>query len=232
MHGAYRRTVADLPLAGVTLVLHLEVRRFFCRHATCPPRIVAERFSSLVPVRGRHSISTCRALRHVGPAIGGRAGARLVHTQGLSGSYRTILRLVHRAPFPALAVPRVIGLDEWAWRRGRRFGTIVCDLERHHVIDLLSERSVPSVAQWLQTHPSIEIVCRDRSRLYAEGIRHGAPQAVQVVDRFQQVQNLRGALARFFLRYRRDLNTCGATPHRSSAPTLTPATMSQARHAR
>jgi transposase len=126
----------------------------------------------------------------------------------------------------------VIGLDEWAWRRGRRFGTIVCDLERHHVIDLLPERSVPSVAQWLQAHPSIEIVCRDRSRLYAEGIRHGAPQAVQVVDRFHLVQNLRNALERFFLRYRRDLNTLGATLHRSSEPTLTPATMSQARHAR
>ena len=232
VHSVYRRTVADLPLAGATLVLHLQVRRFFCRHAACPRRIFAEQFPSLVPVRGRHSRGVCTALRHVGLAIGGRAGARLARTLGLAGSYRTILRLVHGAPFPLLAAPRVIGLDEWAWRRGRRFGTIVCDLERHQVLDLLPERSALAVAQWLQAHPSVEIVCRDRSRLYAEGIRHGAPHAVQVVDRFHLVQNLGDALERFFLRYRRDLNTLGAALHRSSEPTLTPATMSQARHAR
>jgi transposase len=141
-------------------------------------------------------------------------------------------RLIHGTPFPPLAAPRVIGLDEWAWRRGRRFGTIVCDLEHHQVVDLLPERSAPSAAQWLQAHPSVESVCRDRSGLYAEGIRHGAPQAVQVVDWFHLVQNLRDALERLFLRYCRDLNTLGASLNRSSEPTLTPATISQARHKR
>jgi transposase len=232
VHSVYRRTVADLPLAGATLVLHLQVRRFFCRHAACPRRIFAERFPSLVPVRGRHSIGVCAALRHVGLAIGGRAGARLARTLGLAGSYRTILRLVQGAPFPRLAAPRVIGLDEWAWRRGRRFGTIVCDLERHRALDLLPERSALATAQWLQAHPSVEIVCRDRSRLYAEGIRHGAPQAVQVVDRFHLVQNLREALERFFLRHRRALNALGAALRQSSELTPTPAMLSQARHAR
>jgi transposase len=125
----------------------------------------------------------------------------------------------------------VIGLDEWAWRRGRRFGTMICDLERHQVLDLLPLRTAPSVAQWLQAHPSVEIVCRDRSRLYAEGIRHGAPQAVQMVDRFHLVQNLRDALERFFLRYRRDLNTLSASLHRSLEPS-TPAMINQARHTR
>jgi transposase len=126
----------------------------------------------------------------------------------------------------------VIGLDEWAWRRGRRFGTIVCDLERHRVLDLLPERSALATAQWLQAHPSVEIVCRDRSRLYAEGIRHGAPQAVQVVDRFHLVQNLCEALERFFLRHRRDLHALGAALRQSSELTPTPAMLSQARHAR
>jgi transposase len=131
-----------------------------------------------------------------------------------------------------MAPPRVIGLDEWAWRRGRRFGTIVCDLERHQVIDLLPERSAPSVAQWLQAHSTVAIVCRDRSGLYAEGIRQGAPQAIQVVDRFHLVQNLRDALERLFLRYRRALNTLGASLHRISEPTPTLVTLSRARHAR
>jgi transposase len=172
------------------------------------------------------------ALRHVGIAVGGRAGARLVHTLGLPGGYRTIMRFVHRAPFPSLAAPRGIGLDEWAWRRGRRFGTIVCDLERHQVIDLLPVRSAPSVAPWLQAHPSVEVVCRDRGRLSAEGIRHGAPQAVQGGARFHLVRNLDDALERLFLRYRRDLNALGASLNRSSEPTPTPARISQARHGR
>jgi transposase len=126
----------------------------------------------------------------------------------------------------------VIGLDEWAWRRGRRFGTIICDLERHQVLALLPERSASSVAQWLQAHPSVEIVCRDRSRLYAEGIRHGAPQAIQVVDRFPLVQNLGEVLERFFLRSRRDLHALGTALHQSTELTPTPAMLSQARHAR
>jgi transposase len=232
VHSTYRRTVADWPLAGAMLVLHLQVRRFFCRCAACPRRIFAERFPILVPVRGRHSWGVCSALRHVGMAVGSRAGGRLARALGLPGSYRTIVRLIHRAPFPTCAAPRVIGLDEWAWRRGRRFGTMLCDLERHHVLDLLPERSAFSVAQWLQAHPSVEIVCRDRSGLYAEGIRQGAPQAVQVVDRFHVVQNLRDALERFFLRYRRDLHALGVSLHQSSALTPTPASLSQARHAR
>ncbi len=232
VHSSYRRTVADMPIAGTPVLIHLHVRRFFCRYAPCPRHIFAEQFPTLVLVRGRHSWGICAALRHVGLAVGGRAGMRLVHALGLPGSYRTIVRLVHRVPFPSFAAPRVIGLDEWAWRRGRRFGTIVCDLERHQVIDLLPVRSAPSVAQWLQAHPSVEIVCRDRRRLYAEEIRYGAPQAVQVVDRFHLVQNLGDALERFFLRYRRHLNTLGASLHRPSELMLTPGMISQAHHTR
>ena len=224
--------VADLPLAGVKLLLHLQVRRFFCRHTACLRRIFAEQFPTLVPVRGRHSLGVCSALRHVGLAVGGRAGVRLTRLLGVPGSCRTILRLVHRAPLPTPVAPRVIGLDEWAWRRGRRFGTIVCDLERHQVLDLLPVRSAPAVAQWLQAHPSVEVVCRDRSRLYAEGIRHAAPQAVQVVDRFHLVRNLGEALEWFFLRYRRALNTLGASLSRSSKPTPTSARLSRVRHTR
>jgi transposase len=232
VHSAYRRTVADLPIAGTQVLLHLQVRRFFCRRTACPRRIFAERFSRLVSVRSRHSVGVCTALGRVGFAVGSRAGARLARALGLPGSSRTILRVIHRMPLPLIAAPRVIGLDEWAWRRGRRFGTIVCDLERHQVIDLLPERSAPSVAQWLQAHPTVEIACRDRSGLYAEGIRQGAPQAIQVVDRFHLVQNLRDALERLFLRYRQALNTLGTSLHRAPEPTPTLATLSRARHAR
>jgi transposase len=232
VHSSYRRTIADRPIAGTRVFIHLQVHRFFCRHAACLRRIFAEQFPTLVPVRGRYSLGVCAALRQVGFAVGGRAGARLTRALGLPGSYRTIVRLIHCAPFPLFAAPRVIGLDEWAWRRGRRFGTMICDLERHQVIDLLPVRSAPSVAQWLQAHSSVEIVCRDRSGLYAEGIRQGAPQALQVVDRFHLVQNLRDALERFFLRYRRDLHALGASLHQASELTPTPAMLSEARHTR
>jgi hypothetical protein len=109
VHRAYRRTVADLPLAGAKLFLPLQVRRFFCRHAACPQRIFAERFPTLVPVRGRHSLGVCSALRHVGIAVGGHAGARLTRALGVPGSFRTIVRpapgrALH--PVPATAVER------------------------------------------------------------------------------------------------------------------------------
>jgi transposase len=237
VHSSYLRTVAALPIGGAPVRLHVRVRRFFCRSAACPRRIFAERFPALVPSRGRYSAGVYATLRDIGFALGGRAGAPLAHALGVPGSSRTILRLVHRTRLTPQAAPRVIGLDEWAWRRGKRFGTIVCDLERHRVVDLLPDRSALSVAQWLHAHPSVEIVCRDRSGLYAEGIRHGAPQAVQVVDRFHMVQNLRDALERFFLGYRHVLKTLGASgppapvePAPAQRPFCT--TASQQRHER
>lgn len=237
VHSSYLRTVTDLPLGGAPVRLRVRVRRFFCRSAACAQRIFAERFPALAPSRGRYSAGVYATLQHIGFAAGGRAGARLARALGVPGSSRTMLRLVHRTPLPPQAAPRVIGLDEWAWRRGKRFGTIVCDLERHRVIDLLPERSASSVAQWLHAHPSVEIVCRDRSDLYAEGIRQGAPQAMQVVDRFHMVQNLRDMLERFFLRYRHSLKTLGASVPPApvaSAPAQRPSctTASQQRHER
>ena len=231
-HSGYRRTVADLPLAGATLFLQLPVGRFFCRHAPCPRRIVAERFPPLVPVRGRHSLGVYSALRHVGLMVGGRAGARLTRALGIPGSFRTIVRLIPDAPFPPLQVPRGLGLDEWAWRKGRRCGTMLCDLARHQVVELLPERTAPSGAQWLQAPPRVESGCRDRSGLDAAGIRQGAPPAIQVVERFHLRQKLRDALARRCLRYRRDLTTLEASGNRLAALTPTLATISQARHPR
>src|SRR5262249_27799748 len=129
-----------------------------------------------------------------GQARGGEAGAGLAVRLGLPSSPATLLRLVQAAPTPPAPAPRIIGVDEWAWRRGQRYGTILVNLEDHQVLDLLPERSAESLAAWLAQHPTVTIVCRDRSALYADGIRHGAPTAVQVVDRFHLVQNLREAV--------------------------------------
>src|SRR4029450_2831470 len=124
----------------------------------------------------------------------------------------TLLRLVQAAPAPAVHAPQVIGVDEWAWRRGQRYGTILVNLEDHRVLDLLPERSAAAVAAWLMQYPTIRVVCRDRSALYADGIRQGAPQAVQVIDRFHLVKNLREAVEAFLHNQRAALQAAAATP--------------------
>jgi transposase len=137
------------------------------------------------------------ALQAIGIALGGNAGARLTARLRLPTSAATLLRLVRAALVAHTPTLQAIGVDEWAWRRGHRYGTILVDLATHHAVDLLPDRSVASVAAWLAQHPTITVVCRDRSDLYADGIRRGAPEAVQVVDRFHLVHNLRQALEAF-----------------------------------
>jgi transposase len=136
------------------------------------------------------------ALEHIGFATGARPGAALAAALGMPLSARTLLRLLHAAPCPARPEPRVLGIDEWAWRRGQQFGTILVDLERGQPVDLLPDRAADSVAAWLQAHPRVEIVSRDRSALYADGITRGAPAARQVADRWHLLRSLREALER------------------------------------
>jgi hypothetical protein len=161
-HRVYRRTVTDLPLAGVQLVVPLQVRRFFCRHATGLQRVFAEQFPPLIPVHGRHRLGVSSALRHGGLAVGGRAGVRLTRALGIPGSFRTSVRRVHGAPFPLLQVPRVSGLDAWAWRRGRRCGTMGGALARHLVVERRPARTAPAVAPWRPAQPRVESGGRNR----------------------------------------------------------------------
>jgi len=126
--------------------------------------------------------------------LGGEPAARLAPILGMSCSPDTLLRLLRRLPDHPIEPPRVVSLDDWAWRRGSRYGTMICDLERHRRLDLLPDRDVKSAAAWLARYPSIEIVSRDRGGEYAEAARIGAPQAVQIADRFHLSQNLHEAV--------------------------------------
>jgi transposase len=210
VHSRYTRTLADLPWGAYGVRVQLRVRKFFCDHPACPRQIFTERLPPVAAPWARRTLRLAQLLLAYGLALGGEAGARLMARLGRRPSPDTLLRLVQAAPMPDASAPQIIGIDEWAWRRGHRYGTILVNLEDHRVLDLLPERSAESVAAWLAQHPTITVVCRDRSALYAEGLRRGAPQAVQVVDRFHLVKNLREAVETFLHSQRPALQAAAA----------------------
>jgi transposase len=219
VHSHYQRRLADLPWGALAVRLQLLARKFVCRNVMCARRIFTERLPDVAAPYARHTRRLVNALRAIGMALGGEAGARLAARLRLPTSPSTLLRLVRAAPTPHTPALQAIGVDEWAWRRGYRYGTILVDLLTHRVVDLLPDRSAATVAAWLAQHPTIIVVCRDRSDLYADGIRRGAPEAVQVVDRFHLVQNLRQALEAFLIDHRSVLQAAAI----STAMALMPA---------
>ncbi len=197
IHSRYQRRITDLPSAGHVVTLLIHARRFFCRNPRCPRRTFRERLPTLAAPRARASHGVRATLTHIGFALGGAAGARLARLLGLPTSDATVLRLVRAMPDPPVGQPRVIGIDDWAWRKGARYGTIICDLEQHRPIDLLPDRAPDTVAAWLRAHPSITVISRDRGDPYIEGATRGAPDATQVADRFHLVKNLGEAVESF-----------------------------------
>ncbi len=215
VRSTYQRTLADLPWGERTVRLRVTVRRFACANPRCPRRIFAEPLGTLAPRYARRSGRLARALTTVAFALGGEAGSRLARRLGLPTSPDTLLRLIRRAPDPRPPTVRICGVDDFAWRKRRRYGTALVDLERHRLIDLLPERSAAGVAAWLGQHPAIAVVSRDRGGEYADGARRGAPQATQVADRFHLLRNLGDVIRRVLLRHAglvRRVRTPGAPP--------------------
>jgi transposase len=196
VHGHYVRKVQDSPAHGRAIELLIGLRRFVCDFPDCPQQTFAEQMPELMQVRSRKTCRLVAALQEIGLAAGGEAGARLAEKLSMPASAATLLRLIRQIPMPAVTAPRVLGVDDWAFRRGRVYGTILCDLESHRVIDLLPERSAFALSAWLKEHPGAEIISRDRGGEYAKGAALGAPQAKQVADRFHLVHNLIDAFER------------------------------------
>lgn len=136
-------------------------------------------------------------MQEIGFATCGKGGERLASKLGMRISETTLLWSLHLAPIPAVGKVRVVGIDDWSWRRGQRYGSIIVNLETHKIIDLLPERTVESVIAWLEAHPEVEVVSRDRGGTYVDGATQGAPLAIQVCDRWHLLKNLGDAVEDF-----------------------------------
>jgi len=196
VHSRYRRTVADLPCQDRPLALRLVVRRFRCSRPDCPQAVFCERLPGLIDAHARCTARLADAHRAVGFALGGEAGARLAERLDMPTSPDTLLRRIKAAPDEPAPPPRFVGIDDWAIRKGQRYGTIVIDLERDRVLDLLPGRDGEALKTWLHQHPGVEVITRDRWLAFAQAAAEAAPQARQVADRFHLLQNLREAVER------------------------------------
>jgi transposase len=201
VHSQYGRMLLDLPWQGSVVRIALRTRRFYCRSSECRRWIFTERFPNLTASYARQTNRHCEILKLIGYALGGEAGFRLAERMGIDSSPDTILRMLKQNVFRGI-VPnvRVLGVDDWAWRKGQRYGTILVDLERRQPIDLLPDRDSETLEKWLEAHPEVEVISRDRAGAYAEGARKGAASALQVADRFHILCNLTQALQRLLER--------------------------------
>ena len=192
VHSQYRRRLADLPATGVRIALILQTRRFFCDAAACARRIFAERFDAVEP-RARRTNRLDDVVHCLAIALGGRPAASLSRRLNVAVSNDTLLRMVRRRGPRTCPPPAIVGIDDWAWRRNHRYGTLVCDLERHATIALLPDREPATAEAWLAQQSQICIVARDRGGGYAVAAQRALPHAIQVADRWHLMENASGA---------------------------------------
>jgi transposase len=201
VHSRYTRTLTDLPIRGRCTTLRATARRFFCDAPNCPRTLFCERFPELVLPHTRTTGPLAESHQAIGFALGGEAGARLAQKLALPTSPDTLLRRVKAAPDEPLPPARYIGIDDWATRKGQHYGTILIDLERRRVIDILPGRDGVELKKWLVEHPGVEVVTRDHWAAFAQAVREGASEAKQMADRWHLLKNLREAVERVLARF-------------------------------
>jgi transposase len=194
IHSKYQRFLSDLPSQGRAVRLSVQARRFRCVLKGCRQRIFSERLEATVTRPFARRTSRLEGIvHHLGLALGGRPGQSFARRLLLPVSNDTLLRVVRRHAAGSATDPRVVGIDDWAWKRGHRYGTIICDLEQRRIIDILPDREAATVAEWLAARPSIAVIARDRGAGYRQAAADGRPEAVQVADRWHLMENASAA---------------------------------------
>lgn len=199
IHSRYLRTLLDLPVSGHMAKVKLKARKYFCDNSVCPRKVFTERFEYEIRPYCRRMIRANDLLARMALELGGNKGAAISGYVGIKVSPPTILRIIKALVIqPKTSTSGIIGIDDWAFKKGRTYGTVIVDLDRKEVIDLLPDREADTLAEWLKKHPEIKTVSRDRYGPYALGVKTGAPNANQVADRFHLLMNLGESTKRIF----------------------------------
>lgn len=193
VHSSYQRSLDERPLGLRRVVVRLWVRRYFCDRKWCSRRTFVEQVPGLTERHRRSSTGLTGWLRSIAVELGGRPAARLCRRLRLAAGRTRLLRLLTAPPVQGRA-PRVLGVDEFAFRKGCTYGTVLVDVEAGRVVDVLPDRTSKTFAAWLKAHPGAEIICRDRATTYTKAVKEAAPDALEVADRWHLLQNLSAAV--------------------------------------
>ncbi len=205
VHSRYQRTLADLPMSGLAVRLVCQVKKFFCQNRECSRRIFVERLQDVAQVSARQTSRLSRIICSLAFYVGGRVGAKVTERLAIKVSRQTLIRRILKTPQSPMSVPRVIGIDDFAFRRGQVYGTLLIDLERRKAIDMIPSREAEDVARWLKQYPEVEIVSHDRSPIYANAVSLALPKADQIADRFHIVKNIYEVLEKILHRERKTI---------------------------
>lgn len=194
VNGYYTRTILDLPLLGNETWIILKARKFLCSNLKCERKVFCERFKEHFSSRKTVTDRLNEKLLKIGLLMGGNGGVRLCRLMNIPVSSSTLVRLIHQQPIARPSMPKVLGIDDWAFKKGLLYGTVIVDLEKNKIIDLLPDREASSVASWLKDHPGVEVVSRDRYVNFANGIKQASASIVHVADRWHLIKNLGDAM--------------------------------------